>query len=218
MPRLAHVPKTGTIIPEMGTNARAKGKGLAGALFSPVQQRVLGLLFGQPERKFGSGEIIREVGSGTGAAHRQLQRLAGTGLVIATRLGNQKHYQANRDSPIYPELHSLIVKTVGLVEPLRQALAPLAKQIDAAFVFGSVAKKTDRADSDLDVLILSDKIGYTEAFEALQRAERQLARSINPTVMTRADWKRKRRLQDSFARRIAEQPKIFILGSEDALG
>ncbi|MEO7972337.1 MAG: winged helix-turn-helix domain-containing protein, partial [Thermoanaerobaculia bacterium] len=130
----------------MGTR---KGKsppaGLAGALFTPVQQRVLGLLFGQPERRFQSAEIIRLAAGGTGAAHRQLLKLEKVGLVTARREGSQKYYQANPKSPIYSELHGLIVKTVGLAEPLRAALAPFAKQIELAFVFGSIAKRTDRA-------------------------------------------------------------------------
>lgn len=119
---VAIVPKMGMIVPKMGTKrTKTAPGGLAGALFTPVQQRVLGLLFGQPERSFGSGELIRQAGSGTGAAHRQLLRLEKVGLVRVTRVGNQKHYQANPDSPIYPELHGLVVKTVGLAEPRRAA-------------------------------------------------------------------------------------------------
>src|SRR3954471_14193664 len=116
------------IVPSLGmrrTTARVSN-GLAGALFTPVQQRLLRFLFGQPERRFQSAEIIRLVAGGTGAAHRQLQRLADSGLVSVTREGAQKYYQANARSPIFPELHGLVVKTVGVVEPLRRALAPLA--------------------------------------------------------------------------------------------
>jgi DNA-binding MarR family transcriptional regulator len=108
------------VVPIMGTNDD-RGS-LADALFTPVQQRVLGLLFGQPERRFQSAEIIRLAKSGTGAVHRQLQRLAQAGLVTVTPSGNQKHYQARRDTPVFDELHGLIVKTVGIVEPLRVAL------------------------------------------------------------------------------------------------
>lgn len=191
--------------------------GLAGALFTPVQQRVLGLLFGQPERRFQSGEIIRLAGSGTGAVHRQLLRLAAAGLVTAVRDGNQKHYQARIDSPIFPELHGLVVKTVGIVEPLREALAPLADRIQAAFVYGSVAKGSDRAASDLDLIVVSDRLDYSEVYQALQGAEKFLARPINPTVMKREEWRKKRTGHDSFVQRVAAQPKLFVIGSEDAL-
>ena len=207
------------ILPEMGTvETSSRGGGLAGALFTPVQQRVLGLLFGQPKRRFQSAELIRLAGSGTGSVHRQLQRLAATGLVLVTREGNQKHYQANQDSPVYPELHGLVVKTLGAVEPLRGALEPLKNRIVAAFVFGSVAKGHDHAGSDLDLLVVSDDLAYTDVYTALQDAEARLARLINPTVMTQAEWQRKRAQRDSFAARVAAQPKLFVIGSEDALG
>lgn len=195
----------------------APGSGLARALFTPVQQRVLGLLFGQPERRFQSGEIIRLAGSGTGAVHRQLQRLAAVGLVSTTREGNQKHYQARKDSPIFSELHRLIVKTVGIVEPLREALAPLADRIHTAFVYGSIAKASDRAGSDVDLLVISDRLAYTDLYEALQGAEAFLARPINPTVMKRGEWTKKLAQRDSFAKRIAAQPRLFLIGSDDAI-
>ena len=207
------------IVPEMGKPTRpTRSTGLAGALFTPVQQRVLALLFGQPQRRFQSAELIRMAGSGTGAAHRQLQRLASSGLVNVTAEGSQKYYQANPHSPIYPELHGLVVKTVAVIEPLRRALEPLAARIDAAFVFGSVAKNSDRAGSDLDLLIVSDSVTYPEAYEALQPVEKTLARTINPLVMTRAEWTGKRAGTDSFARRISSQPKLFVIGDENALG
>lgn len=205
------------MVPEMGTIRSSKfSGGLAGALFTPVQQRVLGLLFGQPERSFGSAELIRRAGSGTGAAHRQLQRLEKAGLVRVTRIGNQKLYQANPESPVFPELHGLVVKTVGLVEPLRAALTPLTGKIDLAFVFGSVARGAERAGSDLDLMVVSDELGYGEVFEALQPAEEFLGRTVNPTVWTRAEWQRERNKQDSFAARISKQPRVPVIGDDSA--
>lgn len=205
------------IIPKMGTQrADAVPGGLAGALFTPVQRRVLGLLFGQPDRVFGSAELIRRAGSGTGAVHRQLLRLEKVGLVRATRIGNQKHYQANLDSPIFRELHGLVVKTVGLVEPLRAVLAPFEKSIELAFVFGSVAKGVERAGSDLDLLVVSDDLTYVDLFESLQEAEATLGRTINPTILSRLEWRSQRSRSDSFARRITEQPHILVLGPENA--
>jgi predicted nucleotidyltransferase len=205
------------IVPEMGRQKLHPGSGLAGALFTPVQQTVLGLLFAQPDRRFQSAEIIRLAGSGTGAVHRQLQRLAATGLATATREGNQKYYQANRDSPVYAELHGLIVKTVGVVEPLRAALAPLRDRILAAFVYGSIAKGSDHARSDLDLLVVGDKLAYADVYALLQRAEERLARPVNPTVMSPSEWKQKRARRDSFVARVAAQSKLFVIGSEDAL-
>lgn len=200
----------------MGTPTKRNAtSAVASALFTPVQQRVLGLLFGQPERRFQSAELIRLAGSGTGAVHRQLQRLAKAGLVIVSRDGNQKYYEARKDAPVFPELHGLVVKTVGVVEPLRSALAPIAEQIDLAFVFGSVAKGSERGGSDLDLLVVTDELAYADVYSALAAAERTLGRTINPTVFTRAEWKRKRARHDSFAARITSQPRLFVIGSDD---
>lgn len=203
------------IIPDMG---RIKDRGgVAGALLTPVQQRVLGLLFGQPDRSFRSGELIRLARSGTGATHRQLGRLETAGLITAKRSGNQKHYQANRSAAVFDELHGLIVKTVGLVEPLRVALEKHGKTIRAAFVYGSVAKGTDRAISDVDLLVISETLRYADVFESLQQAEAVLARKVNPTVLSPAAWRSKRARSDSFLARVAAQPKLFVIGSEDDL-
>ena len=137
---LTAIPKSGMSVPDMGRKAVARRGGLADALFTGVQLRVLGLLFGQPDRRLQSAELIRLAKGGTGAVHRQLGRLVAAGLVTTTQTGNQKHYQARRDSPVFEELHRLIVKTVGIAEPLRQALRTKANAIRAAFVYGSVAK------------------------------------------------------------------------------
>jgi predicted nucleotidyltransferase len=198
----------------MGTE---QAPSLADALFTPVQQRVLGLLFGQPQRQFQSAELIRLIASGTGAVHRQLQRLERSGLLEVTRIGNQKHYRANTDAPIFQELHGLVVKTVAMVEPLRAALAPLTNRIHGAFVFGSLAKGGDRADSDLDLAVISDDLTYPDLYEALQPTQAILARPVNPTVLTRADWLRKQAEPDSFVARIAQQAKLFVVGSESTL-
>jgi predicted nucleotidyltransferase len=207
----------GMIVPEMGTASR-KGpqSAVATALFTPVQQRVLGLLFGQPERRFQSSELIRLAGSGTGAVHRFLQRLAGAGLVAITRDGNQKYYEAAKASPVFQELHGLVVKTVGVADPLRSALAELADRIDLAFVFGSVAKGTERAGSDIDLLVVTNDLAYADIYNALVPAEQTLGRTINPTVFTRAEWKRKRSKRDSFAARITAQRRLFVIGNDDA--
>ncbi len=206
----------GMIIPNMGTKARTR-MGITDALFSPVEARVLGLLFGQPDRSFQSAELIRLAGSGTGGTHRLLTRLAGAGLVTVTRAGNQKHYQANRAAPVFDELHLLVLKTVGLADPLRTALAPGAGDIRAAFVYGSIADGTDTAGSDVDLMVLSDTLSHADVFELLQTAEAALARRVNPTVMTPEEWRQLRADPDSFGSRVAERPRLWLIGSDDDL-
>jgi predicted nucleotidyltransferase len=192
--------------------------GLVDALFTPVQQRVLGLLFGQPSRRFQSAELIRLAQSGTGATHRLIQRLARTGLVQASTEGRQKYYQANTQAPVFEELRGLIRKTVGLAGPLYKALAPLAARIHAAFIYGSVASGEDRADSDIDLMVIAEDLDYPTLFEALQTAERQLGRAVNPHLMTPEEWRRKSAQPDGFAARIHARPILFVIGDEDALG
>ena len=212
----------GIKMPNMGMKAKTSvsppATSLADALFSTTQQRVLAFLFGQPERSFFATELIRLAGGGSGAVQRELARLAQSGLVTVTRMGTQKHYQANPKSPIFAELCAIAQKTVGLAEPLREALAPLAKRITVAFVFGSVAKRSDTATSDIDVLVISDSVDYADVFAALQSAEARLARTINPTVYSPANWRKKRKSGNAFVVKVAAQPKLFLIGTEKELG
>ena len=202
----------------MGTKAKAKpSASLADALFSTTQQRVLGLLFGQPERSFYSSELIVLAAGGSGAVQRELARLEQSGLVAAHRVGTQKHYQANPKSPLFEELTSIARKTVGLAGPLRDALAPFASRISAAFVYGSVAKKRDTARSDIDLLVVSDDLGYAEVYRAVEPLVAKLGRAVNPTVYSRREIARRRKAGNAFVKRVFEQPKVWIIGSDDDL-
>ena len=183
------MPNMGIKMPKMGIKPNSKSvshsTSLAAALFSGTQQRVLGLLFGQPDRSFYATELISLksrttalsafglislAGVGSGAVQRELARLAQSGLVTVKPVGNQKHYQANPASPIYTELCGVVRKTVGLAEPLREALALLAPQIKAAFIYGSIAKKEDTASSDIDLMLVSNTLTYGDTILALQAA------------------------------------------------
>jgi predicted nucleotidyltransferase len=215
MSDLAEIPNMGMIEPEMGI--REKSMGLADALFSTARQRVLGLLFGQPDRSFYATEIIRLAGVGSGAVQRELVRLKNSGLVTVTRQATQKHYQANPQSPLFEELRSIARKTVGMAEPLREALAPLADRIDAAFVYGSVAKRADTVASDIDLMIVSDSVDYPDAMQALQAASVALGREVSPTIYKRRELASRRDEGNAFVRRVLEQPKLWIYGDDDAL-
>jgi predicted nucleotidyltransferase/predicted transcriptional regulator with HTH domain len=190
---------------------------LSNALFSKVQQRVLALIFGQPERSFYTSEIVRKVHSGPGAVERELSKLQRSGLVSVERIGNQKHYRANRESPIFSELQSLVTKTVGLAEPLRRALERYAKRITAAFIYGSVAKGSDTARSDIDLMVIGDDLTYSELFSALEQVESTLGRKINPTFLSPKEWQSKAKDKSSIVSKITPTPRIFVLGSEKDL-
>lgn len=189
--------------------------GLSDALFSNTQQRVLAFLFGQPERSFFATELIGLTGGGSGAVQRELKRLEESGLITMTPLGNRKHYQANPQSPIFAELCSIVQKTVGLAEPLRAALAPFAKMTIAAFVYGSVAKRSDTAHSDIDLMVVSGTLEYADLYAALEQAATALGRTINPTIYTPAEWEKRIKQKNAFVERVLSQPKIWLLGSEN---
>jgi predicted nucleotidyltransferase len=213
------MPILGIFMPNMGIQANQKlpASGLADALFSGTRQRLIGLLFGQVGRSFYATELIGLTKSGSGAVQRELASLAQSGLVTVRAVGNQKHYQANPDSPIFEELSGIARKTIGLADPLREALAPLSGKIRAAFVYGSIAKRTDTAGSDIDVLLLSDELAYADVFAALEAASLTLGRPVNPTILTSAELRKRLENKESFLTRVLAQPKIWLIGGEDAL-
>lgn len=187
---------------------------IADALFTRTQQRVLGLLYGNPSRSFYSNEIVRLSGVGIGTVHRELARLLASGLVTAGLIGNQKHYQANRAAPVFDELRGLALKTFGVADVLRGALAPLASRIRVAFVHGPVAAGTDSAASDVDVMVLSDYLGYGEVIAALAPAERSLARGVNPSIYGRVEFLRRVSEEGGFLGRVMDGPRILLIGSD----
>ncbi len=189
--------------------------GLGEALFSKTQRQVLSLLFGQPGKSFYSKEIVDLAGVGIGTVHRELEKLSGCGLLTTKRIGNQKHYQANPASPIFDELKRIVSKTFGLTDPLRRALDPHKDEIKAAFIYGSIAKGSDTAGSDIDLMLISDKISYPDLFVSLSELETQIGRSINPTIYTGEEFRNKIMSESNFVIRVIEQPKIFLIGSED---
>jgi predicted nucleotidyltransferase len=197
--------------------SRPRRSSLADALFTKTQQRVLGVLFGRPDQSFFANEIVRLSGVGVGAVHRELAALESARLVTATRIGNQKHFQANREAPIFEELRGIVLKTVGLADVLRKALAPLAPRIGVAFVYGSVAKGADTARSDIDLMVVGDRIEYADIFKMASDAEHVLGRKVNPTVLTSRELEKESK-DDGFHSRVLAQPKIFVIGSDNELG
>lgn len=191
---------------------------VADALFTKSQQRVLGVLFGNSTRSFYANEIIVRASSGTGAIQRELAKLERAGLVKVSRVGNQKHYQANHDAPVFGPLRELVLKTSGLADVLREALRPVSGRIHAAFVYGSIAKGHDSPRSDIDLMVISDDLAYPDLFKVLERASRRLGRPVNPTLYAPADFEKRVGTQNSFVVRVLKQPKIWLIGGEDDIG
>jgi predicted nucleotidyltransferase len=187
---------------------------LSNVIFSGVQQRVLGLLFGQPGRSFYANEIAKLGKTGRGALQRELERMTSSGLITLTVIGKQKHYQANKSAPIFNELRGIVLKTFGLSDILRAALSEYGDNIRFAFVFGSVAKGADTAASDIDVMVVADGLGYGMLFEALLKVEEALGRKVSPTLYSVEEFNKKVWDDNAFVTRVLEQPKMILIGDE----
>ena len=185
---------------------------MATALFSPSQSQVLRWLFGQPERSYYFSELLRLTALGSASLQRELNRLANAGLVRSERVGNLRRFQANPQSPVYVELVGLTRKALGAEPVLRDALQALAPDLQAAWLYGSVAKETDTAQSDVDVMLVGKNLSLNKVLDVLAPAEAQLGRKINPTLYTPAEFKRRRAEPDSFVNRVLAQPVIQLVG------
>ncbi|MFQ6005987.1 MAG: nucleotidyltransferase domain-containing protein [Woeseia sp.] len=186
---------------------------LADALFTSTQQKVLGLLFGQPDRSFFVTQIMELANSGRGAVQRELQRLESAGLVSVRMQGNQKHFQANRDSPLFNEICSIVRKTVGLEGPLKEAVESLPGTVYLALIYGSVAKRADTSASDVDLLIVANELTLEEVYAVLSPAEELLDRKVNPTLYTSEEFDRRRARGNAFLKRVLSGPVIVLSGT-----
>jgi predicted nucleotidyltransferase len=186
-------------------------------LFSATQQRVLALLYGQPGRSFFATELIGLARSGSGAVQRELTRLVASGLVTVVPVGNQKHYRANSDAPIFNELRGIVLKTVGLDGPLQDAVRPLGSRIQLGLIYGSVAKGEDRASSDIDLLVVSDDLTLEELYGALAPVESRLARPVRPTLYTSSEFRERRNSGNSFLQRVLGGPYRILIGTLDGV-
>jgi len=198
------------------SKAVAGSQSLADALFTATQQRLLGLLFGQPKRSFFVTELIELADVGRGAVQRELSRLERSRLVMTEKHGNQKHYRANPDAPIYKELCSIVRKTVGIQETVRAALEPLETSMSLAFIYGSVAKQSDTAKSDIDLLVVSDDLTLEDLYSHLSPVEKQLGRQINPALYTKREFNKRREGGNAFLMRVLGAPTLLLKGELDA--
>ena len=183
---------------------------LARALFATTRQRVLGLLYGHPDRSFYTNEIIRLTGMGVATIKRELDRMTAAEILILRRQGNQHHYQANPDCPLFQELRSITRKSFGLTDVLKKALEPLANRIEWAFVFGSIASGKDSATSDIDLMLIGE-ISFAESVAALHPVQASLQREINPRVYHPGEWRDLVNQNDAFISEVLAKPRLEIM-------
>jgi len=185
---------------------------LVSSLFSDSQSRIYPWLFGQPERSYHLSELRRLTGLGSASLQRELNRLAEAGLVHSERFGNLRRFQANPQSPVFAELVALTRKTLGMAPMLREALMPLTPNLQAAWIYGSVAKQTDTAQSDIDVMLVGRDLLLGDVLERLAPVEAQLGRKINPNCYTPQEFDQRRGEPDSFVNRVLSQPILVLIG------
>jgi len=203
----------GIIILKMSMNFT----GLSEVLFSKTRRGILALLFGHPQQSFYANEIMRFVNTGIGSVQRELEKLAGAEILRVSQRGNQKHYQANHECPIYDELSNIVRKTFGIVDVIRHVLLPIDKEIDLAFVYGSIAKGDETAKSDIDLMIVTESLEYADVMNVLTEAEQSLGRPVNPSLYTAKQIRNKLKSKNSFISRILKQDKLWIKGDQDVI-
>ena len=190
---------------------------LLGALLPKSRQGILAALLGQPEKTWYVSEIARRMGVPSSSLQRELQNLTQVGILKTHRQGRMAYYQANKESPVFAELRGLLLKTVGLVDVLADALKPLAAKLTLVFVYGSVASGTEQSDSDIDLMVVG-KVAPAELALPLRRARELLGRTVNPTVYTPAEFDKKRAAKDSFLRQVLAKPRLVVIESQHDLG
>jgi len=189
---------------------------LATALFGKTRQAVLALLFGHPDESFYVREVVRSVGAGHGAVQRELRQLAAASIIRRSVDGHQVYYQANAESPIFEELRGLITKTAGVAGVLAESLESLSNRIRVAFVYGSAAKGSLKAESDLDLMVIGN-VRFSTVVKACRPAAQKLRREINVTVYPASEFCTKLSAGHHFVKSVMAGPKIFVCGDEDEL-
>jgi len=204
----------GKIIPDMGNYLSENP--LCSGLFGKTRQAVLAFLYLRSDSSFYTRQILDALRIGRGTVQRELKNLTDTGIISREVQGRQVYYRANEKCPIFNELRSIIRKTFGVADVLRQSLAPLADKVQVSFIFGSVARSADDRRSDIDLMVIG-RITFGEVVSLLKPAEEMVGREINPVVYPVAEFKKKVKSDHHFVRTVVEEAKIFVIGDEDEL-
>jgi len=198
----------------MGT--RSDFDSIGSVLFGKARRAVLALLLTHADEEFYLRQIVRLTGLGLGSVQRELSALTGAGIARRTRRGRQVFFRAHHGCPVFAELKSIITKTAGTVDVLRTALSNLEDTITCAFVYGSVARGTEAAGSDLDLMVIGAAT-FAEVVSALPEAQHILCRDVNPSVYPEREFVAKLKEGHHFIRDVMAGEKLFVMGGEDEL-
>lgn len=189
---------------------------LATVVFPKARRAVLGLLLSHADRAFYLREIVERTGLGIGHLQREFKRLAEAGIIRRFTQGRHVYFQADQACPIYNELRSIVLKTVGVAEELRRALLPLQKRIRVAFIYGSVARGSENSASDVDLMVVGD-VTLAEVVDTVHETETVLLRSVNPTVYPSKEFTAKLTGSQHFLTKVMGREKLMLIGGEDDL-
>ena len=182
---------------------------------SKVRAALFGIFFGLRSRPVHMRELERLTEFAIGTIQQELKKLVSINLLKRTRDGNRVYYEANIFHPLYPEIHRIVLKTTGLTDLVKKALEGNAK-IRIAFIFGSIATGTEKAESDVDLMVIGD-VGLRRLSALLSVVPDQIGREVNPHTLSSEEFKRKKAQGDHFLTTVLGEPKIFVIGSEDEL-
>jgi len=188
---------------------------LAEILSSKVRADIFRLLFGTITEELHMREIERRSGYAIGTIQTELKKLLRLDLVKKRKDGNRLYYRANRENPLYPGIRSLVLKTIGLVDILKNALRE-DSNIEIAFVFGSIARHEETAGSDVDLMVIG-KLGLRKLTGMLSGVSGQIGREINPHVLSVHEFIKRKANREHFITQVLEAPKIFIIGNANDL-
>ena len=214
---LTYKPNKGMIVPIMGSKSHQPTDPIGSALFGATRQAVLRLLFGHTDQRFYQRQIIHSLRLGSGTVQRELEQLAGAGILTRTVEGRQTYFQANRKCPVFEELHGLIRKTFGVAQVLQRGLTALAAKVQLAFIYGSMATSSETTGSDVDVMVVGEQVSMHDVISALAEAQRDLGREVNPSVYRIEEFCRKLAQGQHFLSSVVSGPKIFLIGDENEL-
>ncbi len=183
---------------------------------SKLRAKVVGWMFTHPDERFYVRQLTSLIHEDSTNISRELSRLLGLGILLGKQEGKQKFYTVNKKCPVYHELEGLILKTYGLVDVLRTILKSIENQISIAFIYGSFAKSTFNAASDIDVFIIGS-VQFEKITRVLMDAQKTLGREINPTVFPEQEFTSKIKTSNHFIKRVIEDKKLFLIGDESEL-
>ena len=186
---------------------------LSEILSSRIRAEIFHLLFGITDDELHMREIERRSGHAIGTVQTELKKLLHLDLVIRHRDGNRLYFRANKDHPLYSDIQSLVIKTIGLTDIFRRAFEQ-HPDIQIAFVFGSIAGHCEKAGSDVDLMVIGN-LGLRKLTKTLSGLPEQIGREINPHVLSVEEFRKRRLNKDHFITQVIKAPKLLIIGNKD---